>query len=203
MRQVAAVILAAGEAKRFRCPAAGTKLAAELNGKPLIRHVADAALASRAHPVLLVTGHGCGHVLHALDGLLLERVHNCDPGAGLSSSLKLAIAALPKAADGAIILLGDMPLISKALIDRLIEAFDKAPAGLLAVVPVHEGRRGNPALIGRGLFASMMALEGDRGAGCLIGARAPVVEVPVEDRAIEIDVDTWDDLRLLRELRAL
>ena len=95
MRQVAAVILAAGEAKRFRRSPDETKLVAELEAKPIVRHVAEAALASRAHPTLLVTGHAHAHVLGALDGLLLERIHNRDPGAGLSASLKLAIGALP------------------------------------------------------------------------------------------------------------
>ena len=93
MRQVAAVILAAGEAKRFRRSPDETKLVAELDGKPIVRHVAEAALASRAHPVLLVTGHAHAQVLGALDGLLLERIHNPDPGAGLSASLKIAVFA--------------------------------------------------------------------------------------------------------------
>lgn len=203
MRQTAAIILAAGEAKRFRRSPDETKLAAELDGKPLIRHVAEAALASRAHPVLLVTGHAHEQVLRALDGLGFERIHNGDPGAGVSASLKLAIGALPRTARGAVILLGDMPRITSSLIDRLIGAFDKAPVEPLAVVPIREGRRGNPALIGRGLFARITTLEGDKGAGALIGSRPSVVEVPVDDRAIEIDVDTCDDLRLLQGLRSL
>jgi molybdenum cofactor cytidylyltransferase len=81
VRQVAAVILAAGEAKRFRRSPDETKLVAELDGKPIVRHVADAALASRGHPVLLVTGHAHEQVASALDGLMLERIHNHDPGA--------------------------------------------------------------------------------------------------------------------------
>ncbi|MCI0735257.1 MAG: nucleotidyltransferase family protein [Beijerinckiaceae bacterium] len=200
MRQIAAIILAAGEAKRFRRSPDETKLTAELDGKPLIRHVAGAALASLAHPVLLVTGHAHEHVLRALDGLLFERIHNRDPGAGLAASLRLAIGALPLTARGAVILLGDMPRISPSLIDRLIEAFDQAPVEPPAVVPIHEGRRGNPALIGRGLFAQILTLDGEKGAGSLIGSRPDVIEVPVDDRAIEIDVDTLDDLRLLRAL---
>jgi molybdenum cofactor cytidylyltransferase len=120
VRQVAAVILAAGEAKRFRRSPDETKLIAELDGKPIVRHVAEAALASRAHPV-----HA--QVLGALDGLMLERTHNRDPGAGLSASLKLAVHALPSTARGAVILLGDMPRIAPSLIDRLIDAFDAAP----------------------------------------------------------------------------
>ena len=196
MRQVAAVILAAGEAKRFRRSSDETKLVAELEGKPIVRHVAEAALASRAHPVLLVTGHAHEQVASALDGLMLERIHNRDPGAGLSASLKLAVRALPSTARGAVILLGDMPRIAPSLIDRLIDAFDAAPVEPVAVVPVRDRRRGNPALIGRSLFAAVRTLEGDKGARDLIAAaRENIFELPVGDSAIEIDIDTREDLR--------
>jgi molybdenum cofactor cytidylyltransferase len=196
VRQVAAVILAAGEAKRFRRSPDETKLVAELDGKPIVRHVAEAALASRAHPVLVVTGHAHEQVSSVLDGLMLERIHNRDPGAGLSASLKLAVRALSSTARGAVILLGDMPRIAPSLIDRLIDAFDAAPVEPLAVVPVRGGRRGNPALIGRGLFAAVSMLEGDKGARELIAtARENILELMVGDSAIEIDVDTWEDLR--------
>jgi molybdenum cofactor cytidylyltransferase len=196
VRQVAAVILAAGEAKRFRRSPDETKLVAELDGKPIVRHVAEAALASRARPVLLVTGHAHAQVARALDGLMLERIHNRDPGAGLSASLKLAIGALPDTARGAVILLGDMPRIGPSLIDRLIDAFEAAPVEPLAVVPVRGGRRGNPALIGRGLFAAVRTLEGDKGARDLIAAaRENILELTAGDLATEIDIDTRGDLR--------
>jgi molybdenum cofactor cytidylyltransferase len=200
VRQVAAVILAAGEAKRFRRSPDETKLVAELGGKPIVRHVAEAALASRAHPVLVVTGHANEQVSSALRGLKLERIHNRDPGAGLAASLKLAVRTLPSTARGAVILLGDMPRIAPSLIDRLIDAFDATPVVPLAVVPVRGGRRGNPALIGRGLFAAVRMLEGDKGARDLIAARKGILELPVGDSAIELDVDTWEDLRRHRHV---
>jgi molybdenum cofactor cytidylyltransferase len=196
VRQVAAVILAAGEAKRFRRSPDETKLVAQLEGKPIVRHVAEAALASRAHPVLLVTGHAHAQVLGALDGLILEPTHNRDPGAGLSASLKLAVRALPSTARGAVILLGDMPRIAPSLIDRLIDAFDAAPVEPVAVVPLRGGRRGNPALIGRSLFAAVRMLEGDKGARDLIAAaRENILELTAGDLATEIDIDTREDLR--------
>jgi molybdenum cofactor cytidylyltransferase len=196
VRQVAAIILAAGEAKRFRRSPNETKLVAELEGKPIVRHVAEAALASRAYPVLLVTGHAHEQVSSSLDGLMLERIHNRDPGAGLSASLKLAVRALPSTARGAVILLGDMPRIAPSLIDRLIDAFDAAPVEPVAVVPLRGGRRGNPALIGRSLFAAVRMLEGDKGARDLIAAaRENILELTAGDLATEIDIDTREDLR--------
>jgi molybdenum cofactor cytidylyltransferase len=204
MRQVAAVILAAGEARRFRLAPGETKLVAELDGKPLVRHVAEATLASRARPVVTVLGHAREQVARVLAGLDLNFIRNDDPGAGLSGSLKRAIAALPDTACGAVVLLGDMPAISPNLIDTLIDAFATAAVEPLAVVPVRGGRRANPALLGRGLFAALASLEGDKGARDLIaGARKNLLEVPVDDPAIEIDIDTLDDLRLLRRARSM
>jgi molybdenum cofactor cytidylyltransferase len=89
-----------------------------------------------------------------------------------------------------------MPRIGPSLIDRLIDAFDAAPVEPLAVVPVRGGRRGNPALIGRGLFGAVRMLEGDKGARDLIAAaREYILELPVGDSTIEIDIDTREDLR--------
>jgi molybdenum cofactor cytidylyltransferase len=205
MRPVAAIILAAGEAKRFRSVSTGTKLVAGPDGKPLVRHVAEAALASRARPVLAVLGHAHEQVARALAGLDLHFIENHDPAAGLSVSLKLAIAALPSTMRGAVILLGDMPRIPASLIDRLVEAFDAAPVEPLAVVPVlRHGRRGNPALLGRGLFAAAATLKGDKGARDLIAAvQKNLLEVPVDDPAIELDIDTPDDFRHLPGTRSM
>lgn len=201
MTDIAAIILAAGRSSRFAGgEGAASKLVAELGGKPLARHVAEAALASRARPVVVVTGHQASAVRGALDGLDLAFAHNADYARGLSGSLRCGLAALPEASGGAVILLGDMPLVSAALIDRLIEAFARhrgnSPA--LAAAPVRAGRRGNPVLIGRALFPQVARLEGDAGAGALIDAlQSRLVECPVEDDRALIDVDTQDALRRL------
>ncbi len=60
---VAAMILAAGQGVRF---GQDSKLLAALDGKPLVRHVAEAALASMARPVIAVLGHRRVEVAQAL-----------------------------------------------------------------------------------------------------------------------------------------
>jgi len=201
MRKVAAVILAAGQSTRFGAGPEGTKLAAGLDGKPLICHVADAALVSRAHPVCLVTGHAEEKILSLLAGMDLFSVHNGAYAEGLSSSLKAGIAALPPDVRGAVILLADMPLVTPEIIDQLIACFEAAPAEAEAVVPVREGRHGNPVLIGRGLFPEIAKLSGDRGAGGLLKqAGRAILECSIDDAAIEIDVDTRPALNGLKRL---
>ena len=194
-RRVAAIVLAAGRSTRMGGP---NKLLADIGGKPLVRIAVEQALAARARPVVVVTGHQRGEVEAALKGLSVTFAHNPDYAQGLSGSLKAGIAALPAEADGAIVCLGDMPQVDAALIDKLIAAFDPEN-GALVVVPTIAGKRGNPVVWSRRFFADLSHLEGDVGARHLIGSYPEaVVEVPVTGSAAFIDVDTPDALRAVR-----
>jgi molybdenum cofactor cytidylyltransferase len=190
-RHVAAIILAAGRSTRMGGP---NKLLAELGGKPLVRIVTEQALASKAQGVIVVTGHQAEQVERALQGLDVKFVRNPDFAEGLASSVKAGIAAVPADADGAVICLGDMPLIDAHLIDRLIGTF--APdGGNLIAVPVNDGRRGNPVLWSRRFFNELMTLDGDIGARHLIAKHGEAVaEVPVEGHGAFLDIDTPEAL---------
>jgi molybdenum cofactor cytidylyltransferase len=192
---IACVVLAAGRSTRM---GATNKLTADLHGKAVVRHTVEAALASKADRVLVVTGHQAEDVRAALAGLKVGLVHNPDFASGLASSLTTAIRALPEDADGAVVMLGDMPQISAQDIDRLLAAFAAAPSPSI-VVPTHEGRRGNPVIWPRALFAEMLQLDGDAGAKRLLTAHADRVrEVEVDAGAIFADVDTPDALEAIR-----
>jgi molybdenum cofactor cytidylyltransferase len=191
-RNVAAIILAAGQSRRMGGP---NKMLAEIGGKPLVRIAAEQALGSHARPVIVVTGHERERVEAALDGLQIERVHNPDFAQGLSTSLKAGLRALAADVDAAIIALADMPRVDAALLDQLITSFDPGK-GALIVLPTIEGKRGNPVLWSRRFFADLMAIEGDVGARHLIGRYAEAVaELPVASRAALLDVDTPEALR--------
>jgi molybdenum cofactor cytidylyltransferase len=189
---IAAVVLAAGRSTRMGGP---NKLLAEIGGRPLVRIAVEQALASRAKPVIVVTGHERERVEAVLKGLPVQLVHNPDFAVGLGGSVRTGIAAVPAAADGAIVCLGDMPQVDAPLIDRLIAGF--APEqGALAVVPTIDGQRGNPVLWARRFFPDLMAIEGDVGARNLINRYGEaVVEVPVTGKGALVDVDTPEALR--------
>ncbi|HKA81024.1 MAG TPA: molybdopterin-binding/glycosyltransferase family 2 protein [Xanthobacteraceae bacterium] len=190
-RRIAAVVLAAGRSTRMGGP---NKLLAEIAQRPLVRIAVEEALASRAKPVIVVTGHQREHVEKVLAGLPVRLVHNPDFAQGLGTSLKAGIAAVPADADGAIVCLGDMPQVDAVLIDRLVGAFDP-DRGALVVVPTFEGKRGNPVLWSRRFFPDLTAIEGDVGARHLIGRYGEaVVEVPVEGKAALTDIDTPEAL---------
>ena len=194
-KRVAAVVLAAGRSTRM----GSNTLLAEISGKPLLRLVAEAALASRASPVIVVTGHERERAEAALTGLPVHFVHNPDFAAGLGTSLRTGISAVPAEADGAIVLLGDMPQVDGPLIDRLLAAFDPEKGGLI-VIPSIEGKRGNPVVWSRRFFPDLRTIDGDVGARHLIGTYTEaVVEVPVTGNAALADIDTPDALLALKK----
>jgi molybdenum cofactor cytidylyltransferase len=185
MADVAALVLAAGRSSR----AGGSKLLAMLDGKPLLRHAVDAALASRAASVTVVTGHAADAVAAALAGSGARLVHNPRFAEGLSTSLATGIGAID--ADGALVVLADMPRVTAATIDRLIAAFE---AGAEIVVPTNGGRRGNPVLWHRRYFGELATLSGDTGARALIerhAASATFIEIGPE---VALDLDTPEDI---------
>jgi len=197
-RQVAALVLAAGRSTRMGGP---NKLLADIGGRPMVRIVVEEVLASRARPVIVVTGHQRERVEAVLSGLPVTFVHNANYADGLSTSLRAGIAALPEEPDGAIVCLGDMPQVDAKLIDRLITAFDPE-RGALVVVPTIAGKRGNPVVWSRRFFPDLASLDGDVGARHLIaGYQEAVAEVPTDTAAL-LDVDTPDALEAVRATAA-
>jgi molybdenum cofactor cytidylyltransferase len=192
--RLAAIVLAAGRSTRMGGP---NKLLAEISGRALVRIAAEAALASRARPVIVVTGHERERVAAALAGLDVALVHNPDYAAGLSTSLKAGIAAVPADADGAIVILGDMPQVDAALVDRLLAAFDPEK-GALVVVPTIDGKRGNPVVWSRRFFPELAAIEGDIGARHLIASYPEAVTEVAVGKAALVDVDTPDALMAVK-----
>lgn len=184
--RIVALVLAAGRSRRMGGP---NKLVQDLAGKPLVRHAAEAALASRADRVIVVTGHMEEAVRSALAGLDVSFVRNPDFAEGLSSSLKAGLDALPEAVDAVLVCLGDMPAVTPAMLDRLMAAF--APdEGRLIAVPTCQGKRGNPVLFSTRFVAELKTLRGDVGARHLIGEHdAAVVEVETGAAAV-LDIDT-------------
>ena len=182
------------------------KLLIEVDGVPMVRRVASAALASKAQPVVVVTGHEAERVQAALAGLDVTIVHNPDYAEGMSSSLEHGLQALDSAIaptlDGAVICLGDMPRTSAGLIDRLIAGFN-LHEGRAIGVPTWRGKRGNPVLWAARYFGEMRNLSGDVGARHLIGDHADAVyEIESPDHSVTIDVDTPEALDALGQAAA-
>jgi molybdenum cofactor cytidylyltransferase len=164
----------------------------------MVRQVAETALAAGLAPVSVVIGHEAERVEAALAGLDVRILHNPDFGQGLSTSLAAGLAEVEGFAEGVVVALGDMPGVGAATYRALLTAF-AANRDAPAVVPLSSGERGNPVLLGRALFAGAQSLSGDQGARKLVAAAGDrVVEVPVDDPFVLVDLDTPEALEAWR-----
>ncbi len=190
--KIAAVIVAAGRSSRFF---SGNKLLAEIDRKPVIRHVISAVDAAPVDDIVLVTAPGGDAVLAAAGAGRWRSVVNADAKTGMSSSIRAGLSSLDAATDGAFIVLADMPRITTALIEELRAAFLSANGKSIVFPQTLAGRQGNPVLWPRTLFAELLKLEGDVGAKSLLSRHTDRhCPVFVHGDAALFDIDTAADL---------
>ncbi|MGC1301931.1 MAG: nucleotidyltransferase family protein [Caulobacteraceae bacterium] len=189
---IAVILLAAGAGSRF----GGAKLLAPWRGGLLIDGALRSALAAPASEVMVATGARGQDVAHAaLDfadragqSERLKIVKVADWEAGLSASLKTAVAALAPRTSAAFVFLADMPLIPDAIPPALASALT---GDCVAAIPEVDGELGHPVLLGAELFGRVAELSGDRGARKLLeGLGSRLARVPTSDRNVLLDVDT-------------
>jgi CTP:molybdopterin cytidylyltransferase MocA len=185
--RIGAVILAAGESRRF----GGPKQLAMLDGKSLLEHVTELALSAGLSPVVAVVPAWLQRPT-SLANATIRWIHNPHPERGLSHSLRLGFEALPWEAEAAMILLGDQPRVPLADVQALIAARGRQPIiGLRA-----GGRTGPPVLVERSHFLIVEEARGDIGLREVLGLHPEwVAAVAVE--AHTPDVDTPGDLAAL------
>lgn len=188
-RSFAAIVLAAGSARRF----GGRKLLAPFEGRPLLHHALASARAAPVDQLVVVTGAEAPVVeacVRAFDPAI-RLVHAADHAEGMAASLRAGVAAVA-GADGAFVFLGDMPRVPHAVLEPLAVA---VRAGAAAAAPVFGGRRGNPVLLSAKLFPEVAGLTGDRGARPILdGLGAGLSLVEASDAGVLFDVDHPSDL---------
>jgi len=192
--KVGAVVLAAGAGSRF----GGGKLRATLDGRPIVRHVIDAAVAAGLGPIVIVVPPH-----DAFDGLDLSpaiAITNPEPQEGLSSSVRIGLRAMDDDAahpvDAAVILPGDQPRVRSAVIEALVVAAGEQPSTPFIVPRYDDDAAPNPILARRSILRLADELAGDRGFGPVLAAHPELVgEIRVE--GANPDVDTVEDLRRL------
>lgn len=187
------VLLAAGSASRMGEP----KQLLIIDGKPMVRRAAEAALASRCRPVIIVVGAYQDRVRQALAGLPVTIAPNPDWAAGMGSSIHTGIRHLPDSASAAILALADQPLITGAIYDDLIRRTSET--GLPIIASRYAGTAGVPVLFDRTYFSKLLELEPSQGCKGIIVAN-PADCFLLDCPAAEIDVDTPESYRqFLRE----
>jgi molybdenum cofactor cytidylyltransferase len=196
--RVSGVILAAGLARRFGAP----KQLTVVDGRALVRRIADEACRSRLAEVIVVVGHEATAVQGALAGADVRIVENTAFQRGQSTSVRAGLAAVAPEALGAMFLVADQPALHAPLIDQLLDVFERTGGPI--VVPAYGHRRGSPVTFARALFPELLALRGDTGGRPVIVAHpADVIEVAIGSEEPLADIDTPDDLaRWLEAQRA-
>ena len=195
LKPVAGVVLAAGRSTRM---GSRNKLLEKVDGVAMVARVVDALLATRLDPVVVVLGFEANRLRGAIRDRPVEVVVNSAFAEGQGTSVAAGIRALdPDGVTGALIALGDMPFVASPHIEALLEAFDRHGPERICI-PVVDGRRGNPVLWGSKYFEDLARLTGDVGGRALLKAHAAdVVEVPLGDDAVHLDVDTPEALHEL------
>jgi len=189
----AGIMLAGGRSSRFGQP----KMLLDWQGKPLIRHVAEVALAAGLDPLIVVTGAVVQPIQEALTGLPVVFAHNPTWELGQSTSVQAGIGALPENAGGVVFLLADQPFVTATLLRELVSRHSTTLAP--AIAPRVMGRRANPILFDGETFPRLLELEGDTG-GRAILEHYPVEYVEWEDANLLLDIDTPDNYEQLRRL---
>ncbi|MDE2774698.1 MAG: nucleotidyltransferase family protein [Chloroflexota bacterium] len=180
-----AIILAAGLSSRM---VENKVLLPWRDGLPIVRHVAAKFASVCAGNALVVTGRDAAQVRAAVEDLNVTCVHNSDYATGeMLSSVKAGLRVLPAELDGCFIQPADMPLVTQAVIERLLAAQE---AGW-NVAPRCAGRRGHPVLLDRAYWEAMLDLPPDaKPRDAIEAARERLRLVDVADEGVLLDIDT-------------
>jgi molybdenum cofactor cytidylyltransferase len=211
---VAAIVLAAGASTRLG--AGRSKQLLLYQGRTLLRHSVEQALASSCRPVIVVLGAEVERCQRELAGLDVHVAINPAWADGMGSSIRAGMTALTAAAPDAravVITLCDQPLVGSAFIDRLVQRFrlEVAESGEAVdretadsevadqeptVAAEYDERPGVPALFPRSRFAELSRLDGAAGARHLLRATPAqrdakaVVTLPCPEAAVDVDTIT-------------
>ena len=199
------IVLAAGAGTRFS-DVPGSKLVADLDGRPVLEHVLAAVRAFGPRLTIVVLGSGRDAVERSIEWAGETRVVNPDPRRGIGSSIRVGFDALAAdeslaaegAIDGTFIVLGDQPQLRPEVLEALADHAAAADEGPPIVVPRYADDPGprNPVLLLRAAWPLLDDLVGDHGLGPLIAARPDLVE-EVLVSGVMPDVDEPRDLAAL------
>jgi molybdenum cofactor cytidylyltransferase len=185
------LLLAAGASRRLGTP----KQLLPFKNTTLIHYLANVAVTSKAHDVIVVVGSSANEVREQLKEFHLSIAENKHWSEGLSTSIKCGLDKVPLSADGVLLMLCDQPEVTASLLDSLITTF--AITGSPVVACEYGETVGVPALFSMDLVSELTRLTGDHGAKGVIHAHsAETARVPFPGGVIDIDVP--DDMRQLR-----
>jgi len=161
-------------------------------GRTFLENILEAISQSSIDNTVVVVGHHRREISERLN--IPHLIFNPDYEQGMVTSFQAGIRALPPAADGAVLFLLDHPAVNAATIEMVIGKF--APNRI--VIPLFNGRRGHPVLFAAEVLQEILALPSSQGANIVV-RKDPgrIIEIPVDDPGILVDVDTPEDYEKL------
>lgn len=201
-RQVYAIILAAGQARRM----GQLKQLMPFGEGTMLDAVVDAVLESPLDGMVIVAN---GQVAEVIEGRLPERCFvavNDDARSEMIVSVQIGLDCLirnlePDSADGAMILLADQPQVLVGVIATCAETFrlPRKPPGIL--IPTYRGRRGHPTIFSIERLKEIEAWPSDKKLSDLAHDNPEMVrELPITLCRMPIDVNTPEDYARLTHL---
>ncbi|MCK9638529.1 MAG: NTP transferase domain-containing protein [Prolixibacteraceae bacterium] len=187
-KQVTAIVLAAGKSTRM----GQQKLLMPFKGKSMIANVVSNISRTVSSRTIVVTGSDRNKIEEELEVYPLLFVNNERYEEGMLTSVQAGVAAAGQKTDGYLILLGDQPMVSEIVINRLISVFQKGEKGLL--IPVFRGKRGHPVVISSKYKNEIKILNPEIGLRELFLRHSDdILEIEVESEVVLKDIDTPDD----------
>jgi molybdenum cofactor cytidylyltransferase len=190
MKEIWAIILAAGESKRMGFP----KMLLDFNGSTMLENVIRNVTNSAVNNTLVVLGAYRNELVELVARQNVNYCYNDNYKDGMLSSVKCGFVNLPADFDAVLIFQGDQPLISPEVVNKLITSYRTSVKGI--VIPVHNGRRGHPILIDKKYRNDIVNLDASEGLRSLSHLFSDdVLEVDVNDNGILRDFDTYEQYK--------
>jgi molybdenum cofactor cytidylyltransferase len=182
---VAVILLAAGKSERM----GQNKLLLPFGEQLVLQRTLDNLMASRAQKIIVVLGAKATEIKSSIGQRNVTTVFNPNYEQGMSTSLSTGLMMMESYIKFVLVALGDQPLITTQTYDVLITAALNTDKGLL--VPTYSGKRGNPIIVSTRYQDTLCKQSGDIGGRELLKAYpSDVLEVPVEDEGIVININT-------------
>lgn len=190
---ICAIVLAAGESRRM----GSQKLLLPFGNTTVIGHVVDELLRSDVDAVYVVAGHEGSRIAEQLSRHTVTVVTNPDYKLGMLSSVRCGLQALPQQCEKVLVVLGDQPAVTSALVNQMVQSFSATHKGIL--VPLYRGKRGHPVMFSMRYRNEVMASFDNVGLRGLLQAHPDdIFELNVSTPAVLSDMDHPEDYR--REL---
>jgi len=185
---ISAILLAAGESNRMGQP----KQLMPFGQSTIVERTIGNLLDSAVSETIVVLGYKEEEIRKTIAGKPVKIAINPDYQQGMSTSIIAGLKQIDKRASAVLIALGDQPFVDSQTITSLVEAFIANSRGI--IIPVYQGRRGNPVIFAIKYKGELLNLKGDVG-GREIIKRHPddVLEVTGNCEGVLLDINTAEN----------